>query len=55
MPYFCQNLVKMAHNLSSDAVVIGALRVKGNISFLAKANHILQSKRSSFYEKGRNW
>ena len=28
MPFFCQNLKKMAQNLSSAAVVIGVLRVQ---------------------------
>ena len=29
-PYFCRKLGKMSQNLSSAAVVIGALRVKKN-------------------------
>ena len=30
IPYFCRKLVKMSQNLSSAAVVIGALRVNKN-------------------------
>ena len=31
IPYFFQKLVKLSQNLSSAAVVIGALRVKKNM------------------------
>ena len=30
LPYFCRKLGKMSQNVSSAAVVIGALRVKAN-------------------------
>ena len=31
IPYFCQQLGKMSQNLSSAAIVIGALRVKNGV------------------------
>ena len=35
IPYFCQKLGKMSQNLSSAAVVIGALRVNLKMLFAA--------------------
>ena len=43
MPYFCGKLGKMSQNLSSAAVVIGALRVKGCTSFKFFFNKVAES------------
>ena len=55
MPYSFHNLEKMAQNVSSAAVVVGVLRVKGKNSLHAGTNPFFQSKRSPFYKNGHNW